>query len=122
MDEAGEVAERLAARLAQLGGEITADPTDFVTRAPIQEFSLPDDFGDVIGILTIALDYQRHVIGVYADLLDRLGPVDLVTHRLKILAAKLAREDDLEAVVAHAPTVKPLSSPVAPLPVVRPGA
>lgn len=123
-DEAGEVAERLAARIAQLGGEITADPADFVTRSPIDEFTLPDDFGDVVAILTTALDYQRHVIGVYADLLDRLGDADVVTHRLltKILAGKLAREDELEAVVAHARTVKPLSSRVAPLPVVRPGA
>jgi len=122
-DEADEVAERLAARIAQLGGEITADPTSFVTRSPIDEFTLPDDFGDVVGILTTALYYQRHVIGVYAELLDRLGPADLVTARLltKILAGKLAREDELEAVVAHA-TVAPLSSHVAPLPVVRPGA
>lgn len=123
-NEAGEAAERLAARIAQLGGEITADPTNFVTRSPIDEFTLPDDFGDVVAILTTALDYQRHVIGVYADLLDRIGGADVVTQRLltKILAGKLAREDDLEAVVAHALTVKPLSPPVATLPVVRPGA
>jgi ferritin-like protein len=123
-DDASKVAERLAARIAQLGGEITADPTDFVTRAPINEFTLPDDFGDVVAILTTALNYQRHVIGVYAELLDRLGTADVVTHRLltKILAGKLAREDELEAVVAHALTVKPLSSRVARLPVVRPGA
>jgi ferritin-like protein len=122
--EAAEVAERLAARIAQLGGEITADPTDFVTRSAIDRFTLPDDFGDVCGVLTVALDYQRHIIGVYAELLDRLGTADVVTHRLlsKILAGKLAREDELEAVVAHALTVKPLSSRVATLPVVRPGA
>jgi ferritin-like protein len=123
-DEASEVAERLAARIAQLGGEITADPTDFVIRAPIDGFTLPDDFGDVVAILTTGLDYQRHAIGVYADLLDRVRPADVVTDRLltRILAAKLAREDDLEAVVAHALTVKPLSSRAAPLPVVRHGA
>jgi ferritin-like protein len=123
-DDASKVAERLAARIAQLGGEITADPTDFVARAPINEFTLPEDFGDVVAILTTALNYQRHVIGVYAKLLDRLGTADVVTDRLltKTLAGKLAREDELEAVVAHALTVKPLSSRVAPLPVVRPGA
>jgi hypothetical protein len=50
------------------------------------------------------VDYQRHVIGVYGDLLDRLAGSDLVTHRLlaKILAGKLARNDELDAVVAHA--------------------
>jgi ferritin-like protein len=123
-DEASEVAERLATRIAQLGGEITADPTAFVTRAPIDEFTLPDDFGDVVAILTTALDYQRHAIGAYADLLDTVGAADVVTHRLltKILADKLAREDELEAIVAHPLTIKPFSSRVAPLPVVRPGA
>jgi ferritin-like protein len=113
-DEANEVAERLAARIAQLGGEITADPTDFVTRSPIDEFRIPDDFGDVVAILTTALDYQRHLIGVYGELLDIVGGADAVTHRLltKILAGKIAREDELEAVVTRAPTVL----------VVRPGA
>jgi ferritin-like protein len=123
-DEAGEVAARLAARIAQLGRAITADPTEFLTRSPIDEFTLPDDFGDVVAILTTALDYQRHVIGVYAELLGRVDSADVVTHRLltKILAGKLAREDELDAVVAHALTAKPLSSRGAPLPVVRPGA
>src|SRR5215472_15418109 len=38
--EARAAGERLAARVAQLGGEITADPTDFVERAPIEELGM----------------------------------------------------------------------------------
>ena len=39
--EEGAVGERLAARIAQLSGEITADSSEFVERAPIDRFTLP---------------------------------------------------------------------------------
>jgi ferritin-like protein len=102
--EAAEVGERLAARIAQLGGEITADPTEFVARAPIDRFALPDDLADMTAVLALAIAYQRRAIAAYAELADRLRDGDVVTHRLltKILARKLAREDEIEAVLVHA--------------------
>jgi ferritin-like protein len=102
--EARAVGEQLAARIAQLGGEITADPTDFVERAAIEELRLPRDYSDVREILTVAIGYERTVIADYHNLLSGLREYDVVTHRLlaEILAAKLAREDELEAAVTDA--------------------
>jgi bacterioferritin len=102
--DAGEIGTRLAARVAQLGGEITADPSAFVRRAPIVGLTLPDDFADVTGILAIALGYERDVIAVYDELAQRVRTADAVTHRLLtgILAGKLAREDEIEAVLTQA--------------------
>ena len=101
--EAGAFGERLAARIAQLGGEITADPSAFVRRASIDGFTLPEDFADVTGILAIAIGYERDAIAVYDDLAERVRAADAVTHRLltDILAAKLAREDEIEAVLTQ---------------------
>jgi ferritin-like protein len=102
--EVGEAGERLAARIAQLGGEITADPTDFVERAPIDELRLPRDFSDVEEILTLAIGYERTAITDYYNLLSGLREHDVITHLLlaEILAGKLAREDELEAALSHA--------------------
>jgi ferritin-like protein len=102
--EASRVGEQLAARIAQLGGEITADPTEFVERASIEELRLPRDYSDVEEILTVAIDYERSVITDYHNLLSGLRDYDVITHRLltEILAGKLAREDELEAALTHA--------------------
>jgi ferritin-like protein len=104
--EARAVGEQLAARIAQLGGAITADPTEFVDHAQIEELRLPCDHSDVEEILTVAIGYERTVIPDYHNLLRGLRDDDVITHRLlaEILAAKLAREDDLEAALTHAAT------------------
>jgi ferritin-like protein len=104
--EASAVGERLAARIAQLGGAITADPTEFVERASIEELRLPRDCSDVEEILTVAIGYERTVISDYHNLLGGLRDCDVITHRLlaEILAGKLAREDELEAALTRATT------------------
>lgn len=107
-DELAEVAsaartvgDRLAARIAQLDGTITADPSEFVSRAPIDGFELPVNFADLAEILAVAIGYERAVIVRYGELVDRLREVDIVSYRLlaKILSDKLAREDEIEAVL-----------------------
>jgi ferritin-like protein len=102
--EASAVGEQLAVRIAQLGGAITADPTAFVERAPIDELRLPRDYSDLGEILTLAIGYERTVIADYHNLLSGLREYDVITHRLlaEILAGKLAREDELEAALTHA--------------------
>jgi ferritin-like protein len=115
--EASAVGGRLAARIAQLGGQITADPTEFVERAPIEELRLPRDYSDAEEILTVAIRYERTVIRDYHNLLTGLRDHDVITHRLlaEILAGKLAREDDLEAALTRAAnttaTRRPLAAP-----------
>lgn len=104
VNAASATGERLAARIAQLGGEITADPSDFVARAPIDQFVLPPDTSDLPAILGVALQYERRLIARYGKLVDRLRDADAITHRLlaELLADKLAREDEIEAVLAPA--------------------
>jgi ferritin-like protein len=101
--EATAAGDRLAARIAQLGGEITADPTEFVERAPIEELRLPRDYSDIAEILTVAIDYERTTIEDYHNLLSGLRDLDVITHRLlaELLAGKLAREDELEAALTQ---------------------
>jgi ferritin-like protein len=102
--EARATGEQLAARVAQLGGEITADPTDFVERAAIEELRVPRDYSDVEEILTVAINYERTAIADYHNLLSGLREYDVITHLLlaEILAGKLAREDELEAALTDA--------------------
>jgi ferritin-like protein len=102
-ETARKTGQKLAARIAQLGGAITADPTEFASRAPIAALELPPDDGDLSGILQIALANERLVIARYAELARRVRDADPVTHRLllDILAAKLAREDEIEAVLTR---------------------
>jgi ferritin-like protein len=101
--EATAVGEKLAARIAELGGTITADPTEFIERASIEELRLPRDCSDIEEILAVAIGYERTVITDYHNLLSGLRDHDVITHRLltEILAAKLSREDALEAALTH---------------------
>ena len=101
--EASAVGGQLAARIAALGGAITADPTEFVERAPMEELRLPRDYSDAEEILTVAIGYERTAITDYHNLLSGLHDHDVITHRLlaEILAAKLAREDTLEAALTR---------------------
>jgi ferritin-like protein len=106
--ESSAVGEQLAARVAQLGGKITADPTEFVERAEIDDLRLPSDHSDVEEILTVAIGYERNSIVDYHNLLSGLREYDVITHRLltEILAGKLAREDELEAALTHAASAR----------------
>jgi ferritin-like protein len=100
---AAEVAERLAARIAALGGEPTADAGRFVERSPLPAFELPRNPGDVAEVLTMAIAVERVGIAAYAGLVVRVGEGDAVTHRMLtgVLAEKLVREDELEGVLTR---------------------
>ncbi|WP_165964138.1 ferritin-like domain-containing protein [Actinomadura sp. KC216] len=94
-------AGRLAARIAQLGGAITADPTRFAERAQVDGIDLPGEVGD-LAPLSYALVQEQKIIGRYGQLIDRVRGADDVTERLlvSILSAKVAQEDELESGVA----------------------
>jgi ferritin-like protein len=95
-------ASRLGARIAQLGGAITADPTRFVERSQGASVHMPDDTSDPAAVLTYALTQEQKVIGRYGQLLERVRGADPVTERLlvSILADKVAQEDEIESVLA----------------------
>jgi ferritin-like protein len=98
-------AARLADRIAQLGGEVTADPTEFVRVSPVDGVAMPDDPGNPDSVLRRALSYEQVAIPHYGRLVDELQGKDVVTHRLllKILAKKVAREDEMESALAQPP-------------------
>ena len=107
-DELDEVAEqslgdarRLADRIAELGGAVTADLGDIVEQSPFDDYALPDDTSDVTSILEYALQQIRTVIRAYADVLDMVRGRDDLTYRLvaDLLGHVVHREDELEAVL-----------------------
>jgi len=94
-----EAAGKLADRIGDLGGEVTADPTRFVERAPLGEFSLPDSNSEVGIILGFVLERVRTIIGEYEAFLERVRGRDEISYVLvlDLLKEQVARESEIEA-------------------------
>lgn len=92
-------ASRLGARVSQLGGAITADPTRFVERSQVANVDMPDDTSDPGAVLAYPLAQEQRIIGRYGELIERVRGADAVTERLlvSILADKVAQEDEIES-------------------------
>jgi ferritin-like protein len=92
-------ASRLASRVAQLGGAITADPTRFVERSQVASVDMPDDTSDPGPVLAYPLAQEQKIIARYGELVERFRDADPVTERLlvSILADKVAEEDEIES-------------------------
>ena len=97
------MANRLAGRVTQLGGVLTADPSDLVYRAPGGSFDLPQDTSDVYSILEQALESSATAIRAYHDLLDRIGDHDTVTRRLveDLTAEVTTRQHESRSSLGH---------------------
>lgn len=104
-DTALEHASLLAARVAQLGGAVTANPAQLLQRARLKGFELPADSTDVGSVVRLALAYQRFGIEAYAETLQRVAGHDVVSAKLvtEILTRAVAREDGMEASLAGFP-------------------
>jgi ferritin-like protein len=111
-DEFGEVqaeslkhAAALADRAAHLGGGVTGDPTEFISRSPLDGFALPEPLSDPAAIVSYALAQVQRVIRSYGALTAAVAGKDEVTHRLLvgILCDHVAREDALEGVLQGVP-------------------
>lgn len=94
-----KAARKLADRIGDLGGEVTADPTQFVERSPLEEFSLPDSNSEVGVILSFVLERIRMIIGEYGAFLERVRGRDEISHLLvlDLLKEQVARESEIEA-------------------------
>ena len=94
-----KAARKLADRISDLGGEVTADPTQFVERSPLEEFSLPDSNSEVGVILGFVLERIRMIIGEYGAFLERVRGRDEISHLLvlDLLKEQVARESEIEA-------------------------
>jgi ferritin-like protein len=108
-DEIPEVAEharaaaaRLADRIGDLGGAITADPRQFIDRAPgSYEYAIPD-CSDPRAITTYALERLTIIIDAYQEFLDKIRGRDDVSFALVVglLAAEQHRRADVVAALA----------------------
>jgi ferritin-like protein len=108
-DELPEVAEharaaarRLADRIGDLGGAITADPRQLLDRAPSgTEFTIPD-CSDPRAIISYALQRLDVIIAAYQDFLDKIRGRDDVSFALVVglLAAEAHRRADVMAALA----------------------
>ena len=108
-DEIPEVAEharaaarRLADRIGELGGAITADPQQLIDRAPGDvEFTIPD-CSSPQAIASYALHRLDIIIDAYQTLLDKVRGRDDVSFALVVdlLAAETHRRADVIAALA----------------------
>lgn len=92
-------ARRLAGRVAELGGMVTANPTELMDRARIDRVDLPEDPSSIGSVLGYALKQIRAVLPVYDELVRSLRDADPVSYELVVdlYAALATREDDIES-------------------------
>jgi ferritin-like protein len=103
-DDARKASARLANRIGDLGGAITADPRQLLDTAPGEaEFTIPD-CSDPRAITTYALHRLNIIIAAYQDLLDKVRGRDDVSFALvvSLLAAETHRRADVLAALAGA--------------------
>jgi ferritin-like protein len=102
-EHAREAAARLAGRIGDLGGAITADPRQLLDRAPgSYEFTIPD-CADPRAITSYALQRLDVIIAAYQAFLDQIRGRDDVSFALVVglLAAETHRRADVAASLAR---------------------
>ena len=101
-ENARQAAARLAGRIGDLGGAITADPRQLLDRAPGNyEFAIPD-CADPRAITSYALQRLDVIIAAYQAFLDQIRGRDDVSFALVVglLAAETHRRADVAAALA----------------------
>ena len=102
-EHARQAATRLAGRIGDLGGAITADPRQLLDRAPGNyEFTIPD-CADPRAITSYALQRLDVIIAAYQAFLDQIRGRDDVSFALVVglLAAETHRRADAAAALAR---------------------
>jgi bacterioferritin len=96
-------AEKLAERIAELGGTETGDPTEFVMLSPLKRFSMPSSTSDIKVILYYILEQEQAIIRKYGDFMIKLRDKDDLTYHLirEILEDEIRHESEIEAVVIN---------------------
>ena len=101
-EDARAAARRLADRIGDLGGAVTADPRQLIDRAPGDvEFTIPD-CSSPQAIASYALHRLDIIIDAYQTLLDKVRGRDDVSFALVVdlLAAETHRRADVIAALA----------------------
>ena len=102
-DRARAAARRLAGRIGDLGGAITADPRQLLDRSPgTEEFTLPD-CSDITSIGEYGLQRLNIIIAAYEAFLDKVRGTDDVSFHLvlELLAAETHQRADIQAALAR---------------------
>ena len=101
-DRARTAARRLADRIGDLGGAITADPRQLLDRSIPVDFALPD-CSDIASIGEYGLQRLDAIIAAYQAFLDQVRGTDDVSFHLvlKLLAAETHQRADLQAALAR---------------------
>ena len=100
-----DAAIQLAGRIVELGGTITADPSDVAYRAPIDSIELPDNPADARRALDQLYRLTTSAINAYQGLLNTVGKSDPVSRQL-VEALLSAAADRSHALVAAMVTGK----------------
>lgn len=83
-EEALRRADRLAMRLIELGSQPVPKLTELMDAASDKPFKLPEDFGDVEGLLKAVLDAERTSMRTHQRILDLTQAKDPLTWSLAL--------------------------------------
>ena len=91
-------ANRIAKRMAELGGEPPHKLDDIEKLADFGKVSFPKNRTDIKGFIQVFLKMEQHAIILYDELANKAHGKDLVTHELAedLLAEEVAEEEEYE--------------------------
>ncbi len=91
-------ANRIAKRIAELGGEPPTTMAEIEKLAGFGKVNFPKDRADIKGYLKVFLKMEQHAIELYNNLSNKTHGRDIVTHELAedLLAEEVAEEEEYE--------------------------
>ena len=91
-------ANKIAKRIAELGGEPPFSMTEIEKIAGIGIIKFPENRNDIVGFIQLFLKMEQHAIELYDNLAQATHGKDLVTHELAedLLAEEVAEEEEYE--------------------------
>ncbi|MBI3035767.1 bacterioferritin [Candidatus Woesearchaeota archaeon] len=91
-------ANRIAKRIAELGGEPIETLEEMEKLAGFGKVKFPENRSDIKGFIEVFLKMERHAIALYEELSQKTHGKDLVTHELAedLLAEEVAEEEEYE--------------------------
>ena len=93
-----EHANRIAKRIAELGGEPPQTLSEMEKVAGFGNVNFPKNRSEIKGFIQTFLKMEQHAIALYNDLANKTHGKDLVTHELAedLLAEEVAEEEEYE--------------------------
>ena len=94
-------ANKIAKRMAELGGEPPEKLSEMEKIAGFGEVNFPKNRSDIKGFIQVFLKMEQHAITVYNDLANKTHGKDSVTHELAedLLAEEVSEEEEYENIL-----------------------